>query len=171
MHSVGRKEELISWFSLKALFPDNQCNAPFNRSDNLVGVMHVVAGPPATPKFTYAAVETPRIPGFTHLGATHRDTKHSPSYHWFCRSWCTMGDKELDNIEMKRRSRVVDGQGVDIVSRVHISTFGDERFDDRQASTLRRYVQGRFSRHPTEDLITGSRVHICAMLDQDLYHV
>ncbi len=84
MQSVGRKEELVSWSSLKALFPDNQCNTPFNRSDNLVGVMYVVAGPPATPDGKYGTVVTPRIPVLTHLGATHRDTKHSLSYHWIC---------------------------------------------------------------------------------------
>ncbi len=76
-----------------------------------------------------------------------------------------MGDKELDNIGMSQSSCVVDGPSVDIVSRVHISTLGNERFDDRQASTFRRCVQGRFSRPPS------SRVHICAMLDQDLDHV
>jgi hypothetical protein len=46
-----------------------------------------------------------------------------------------MGDKELDNIEMSQTSRVVDGPELGIVCRVHISTLGDERFDDRQAST------------------------------------
>ncbi len=71
-----------------------------------------------------------------------------------------MGDKELDNIEMARTSRVVDGQGVEIVSRLHISTLGDEQFDDRKASTFRGCVQGRISRHPS------SRVHISTLGDE-----
>ncbi len=37
--AAARNLEGLDGASLKALFPDNQCNTPFNRSDNLVGLI------------------------------------------------------------------------------------------------------------------------------------